>query len=63
MPTGLTEGGELLYIETEEMGRAREGLIDSWKCVWKLKRQSGCNWGAQYLNVFHVELKKSITLQ
>lgn len=26
-------------------GSSREGLIDSWNCVWKLRRQSGCNWG------------------
>lgn len=46
MPTGLTEGGELSYIDIfVERGGLGEGLIDSWKCVWKLKRQSGCNWG------------------
>lgn len=42
MPTGLTEGGELSLIDIRVGGW---GLIDSWKCVWKLKRQSGCNWG------------------
>lgn len=47
MPTDLTEGGELSCIDLleETGGRARGGLIDSWKCAWKLKRQSGCNWG------------------
>lgn len=31
-------------------GGLGQGLIGSWKCDWRFKRQSGCNWGAQSLN-------------